>query len=43
MSVLDLDAERNDSRLAGWTGMALSSVGTSVLTTLTDRVFRIAR
>ena len=37
------NAERNDSDLAGVTGMALAAVGTSILTTLSDRIFRIAR
>jgi hypothetical protein len=41
--LLLIDAERNDSNLAGWTGMALAAVGTSVLTTLADRIFRAVR
>jgi hypothetical protein len=41
--LLLIDAEKNDSDLAGWTGMALAATGTSILTTLTDRIFRIVR
>jgi hypothetical protein len=37
------NAEEADSGLAGVTGMALAAVGASILTTLTDRIFRVAR
>jgi hypothetical protein len=38
-----MDAKKTDSDLAGVTGVAIAAVGTSILTTLTDRIFRIAR